>query len=438
MLVPCGIAKCDIIVEDYVEDLSYLFNTLPSILTISIQCEDDYNIPIGIVIKEKSIISDDNKSIISELEFYSKTEFENSIEGKYSDKLIVSNLSNVIAENLRDFQEIKVKNSYLFKPLETEIINNTIARIGIGKNVSIEVVLLDGELIFGDLSWQTYENYIHLIPVNDLPIDVCCSLEFSKPKNGWEIEDNILLQFNSVNGKIYGDSNVIKIDKKFITGIRSFSLLSDLSISNIPNPDAVSIYNNNVKIASKYALGISNYIEMALSEESIPSEGINFKDDEIIYTDWNFINRIAGGINSVGVSIYGLGASYGKQKSLDDFAMQKLRCETYERIKHVLKGKKKEYNFEGYLIVPQSIETTNIDGENCRLFICSTSSSLEDGNWIPLLVKENCLNYPLEFLHRISSRLKFYGELKQIPVSISGENKSACILCRVIGFLNDN
>ena len=438
MLVPCGIAKCDIIVEDYVEDLSYPFNTLPSILTISIQCEDDYNIPIGIVIKEKSIISDDNKSIISELEFYSKTEFENSIEGKYSDKLIVSNLSNVIAENLRDFQEIKVKNSYLFKPLETEIINNTIARIGIGKNVSIEVVLLDGELIFGDLSWQTYENYIHLIPVNDLPIDVCCSLEFSKPKNGWEIEDNILLQFNSVGGKIYGDSNVIKIDKKFITGIRSFSLLSDLSISNIPNPDAVSIYNNNVKIASKYALGISNYIEMALSEESIPSEGINFKDDEIIYTDWNFINRIAGGINSVGVSIYGLGASYGKRKSLDDFAMQKLRCETYERIKHVLKGKKKEYNFEGYLIVPQSIETTNIDGENCRLFICSTSSSLEYGNWIPLLVKENCLNYPLEFLHRISSRLKFYCELKQIPVSISGENKSACILCRVIGFLNDN
>ena len=187
MLVPYGIAKCDIIIEDDVEDISHFFDELPSILTVSIKDEEDYNIPIGIVIKEKSIISDDNKRINSELEFYSKTEFENIIEGKYSDKLIVSNLNNVIAKNLRDFQEIKFKNNYLFEPLETEIINNTIARIGMGKSTSIEVVLLDGELIFGDLSWETYENYLHLIPENEQTDEVELLLEEFKPKNGWKI-----------------------------------------------------------------------------------------------------------------------------------------------------------------------------------------------------------------------------------------------------------
>ena len=437
MLVPYGIAKCDIIIEDDVEDISHFFDELPSILTVSIKDEEDYNIPIGIVIKEKSIISDDNKRINSELEFYSKTEFENIIEGKYSDKLIVSNLNNVIAKNLRDFQEIKFKNNYLFEPLETEIINNTIARIGMGKSTSIEVVLLDGELIFGDLSWETYENYLHLIPENEQTDDVELLLEEFKPKNGWKIEDYILLHFNSLSGKIHGHSYIIKIDKKFISGIRSFSFSSDLNIKNIPNPDATFIYNNNIKIASKYALGVSNYIEMALSEEGISSEGIYFENEEIIYIDWNFIKNIANGINSVGISISGFGGSYGKQNSLDNFAMQKLRNGTDKRIINILKGVEKEYNFNGFLIVPQSFEKTNIEGENCFLFICSTSPSLEDGNWIPLLIKERFLSYPLEFLHRISSRLKFNGELKQIPVSISGHQKDACILCRVIGYINE-
>ncbi|MBU4222662.1 MAG: hypothetical protein KKA10_13815 [Euryarchaeota archaeon] len=327
----------------------------------------------------------------------------------------------------------------MFEPLKTEIIDNAIARIGMEGEISIEVVLLNGEIIFADLSLITYGNYLHLIPENEQSDEVRRFLENFKPEDGWKIRDSLLLFFNSVDGKKHGASHVIEVNKKFISGLRSFSFAGDafnLGIKNIPNPFATVIYNNNIKIATKYGFTVRNYFEMGLSEEAIPPEGIHFEKEEIIFVDWDFIQHIAGGINSIGVSIANLGGSYGKQKSLDAFVLEKLRNGTYEQIKNFFNAKETEYHFEGFFVVPPDIQNTNIEGERCLLFICSESSSFNvAGNWIPILVKERSLSYPMEFLSKISSGLKFYGELKQMPVSICDVTKSACILCRIIGFL---
>jgi len=327
----------------------------------------------------------------------------------------------------------------ILRRLEPNVLGRSIAELSKKGNTSVIITLVSGELVFGDLTLESQHQYLELIPQQDRNLKVREYIQHVKPKEGWPIREDLELNFNAPEGKIHGHGKIISIPKKLISEIRKIPWknkeLTNLPVKNYPNPFAKIIHDNNLSVSKRYNFEVCDFIECALSREGIPPTGIEFDKQELIYVDWDYFSKIKGGVTQVGVG----GASVGWQRSLQSFVITEMKKRVLARIQRFLAGNfPRPVRLRGFVVVPKIVQKTKIEGEKCLLYVASTHKhGTRQGEWVPIIIKENSLRYPQEFFPRIASEMTFYGEEKQVPVRIDGNAVGKVLMIRAIGYLKD-
>lgn len=322
----------------------------------------------------------------------------------------------------------------IFQPLPLDKVKERTASIEIAYQL-IAVMLVDGDILIGCL------------------------------EKGFRWDGRVIsLGFNTVKGKRYGDSHVVEIPINLIADIQpiplseasipkvasddpSLALLRELGledekyarlpVQDYPNPLATIICEHNSQIIDEHDLSVLIYVERALSEDAIPSEGIELDEDWLLYADWEFFSQQMSGALSVGTNIPIVGVSKDLSPSLQTEVLRRLRESWIDKIrKGTISNAIKEHLMQGRILVPQPSESTDIEGENCIVVICASSDDKSAEETYPVLLKLKSLRYPLEFLGHIISVLTFYGELLPIPLSVFGKTHKRTLLARAIGYLH--
>ena len=328
------------------------------------------------------------------------------------------------------------------KTLDSQLIESSIKSIINSDNWSVILTLNEGDLLFGDFNYRSIffsgtpkeaKNSGLWIPDKweSLPPDSRCAYQI-RP---------VCLAFNSKHGTIYGKYHHVEIKDKFISGIRPLfwteESLSSLKLKNAPNPIASLVCEHNFKVVEKYGLYVAEIIECALPETGIPPNGISFAQDEIIYADWDFFSRLAGGSLSAGA----YGVSLSMERSLYQLVHDKIKDGIIEKISKITKfllGRKLigECRIQGFIVVPKKMITTSIEGEECIVVICSDQKSFNaKAKFMPVILKKKSISYPSEFLPFLNSRLVFYGEIKQVPIKINNKASNYALIARAIGYI---
>jgi hypothetical protein len=250
--------------------------------------------------------------------------------------------------------------------------------------------------------------------------------------------------FNTSAGQIHGDAHFMRVPAEYIAGFRPLvwtrESLSALSLKNVPNPLATRLESHNLRVAKKYNIEVLGYCEKALSKDGIPPDGIRFTQDELIYVDWEFLSRSLGGLLTIGVNLGLVSGQVERQTTLYSIAHDRLKTGTIERFQqwrksHATPG---EQRVAGYLYMPDQETTTEIEGKACLVALCveQRDGSLKQG-FMPVILKRESLTYPGELLDCIASPLVFYGEVRQIPVSVGVLHSPKALMTRVIGYLTE-
>ena len=201
-----------------------------------------------------------------------------------------------------------------------------------------------------------------------------------------------------------------------------------------PNPLATILCDHNLAVASRTDLKVGEYIEYALPQSGIPPEGISFKDDFVLYADWEFFRLQTGGPVSVSG---GIPAIVEIQKELSRSPQQQVLQRLREGpllnpVRQKLSPTAGECLLDGCVRIGKSPMSTTIEGAECQLWTVIAS----DDTAHPVLVKLQMLKYPLELISRVTSSLKFYGELLPIPITLLDTDHELTLLARAIGYLH--
>ena len=329
-------------------------------------------------------------------------------------------------------------NNYIFQPLPAERIKERTDSIEIAFEL-ISVTLLDGEQLIGGLAKH------------------------------WRWGGKLIsLGFNTEKGKRFGISHIVDIPLSLVANIQPIPLseasipkieeddsqlafmrelgmtdakFARLPVQDYPNPLASVICNHNLHIIASHNLAILDHVEMALSKDAIPSQGIFLTEDFLLYVDWDFYSRQTTGSVSVNAGASTLIANAGITKdlspSLQEFVLRRLKISLAERIRKGLSPKIIQDNLvQGCIIMPEPTEDTEIEGEKCIVALCAVSQESNDQVAYPILVKLNCLKFPIEFLGQVNSLLTFYGESLPIPLNVMGRSYKSVFLARAIAYLD--
>ena len=173
-----------------------------------------------------------------------------------------------------------------------------------------------------------------------------------------------------------------------------------------------------------------------MPQEAVSTHGIVFSRTELIYIDWDYFSRQATASVSFGVP--GIGIS--RQGSLQELVYGKLTHGTIEKIERLIPAETgiHEIRLQSHLVIPEEELTTKMENEDCWVALCASQKPVSDEtHCVPIMLKQNSVSYPPEFLPFLNSRLTFYGERKQVPVSIDGVNYDWALMARAIGFVGD-
>lgn len=279
----------------------------------------------------------------------------------------------------------------------------------------------------------------------------------------------ILIGFNTEDGRRYGSSYLVVVpvdlvadveviplddestprpadDDPAVAGLRLIlgqELLDSLDLRIAPrdyaNPLASIICEHNLSVASSNGLRVEGYVERALSQEAVPQDGVRFDSDVLLYVDWDFFLREAAGGIAVSAGIPGV-VEVEKQagQSLQSQVLQRLRGSVKRRIADEVRRRASptmgEQVVHGILDVPESGQTTELEGDECELLVARDPDSGESS---PVLVKVGSLSYPREFLPLVRSKLAIYGETRPIPVRVLGADYESVLLARAIAYLHE-
>ncbi len=273
----------------------------------------------------------------------------------------------------------------------------------------------------------------------------------------------ILVNFNRDEGRRHGYSHIVEVPPDVVAGLTGVPLTLepgdpeidwlrrilgagmdedvDLRIPprDYPNPLESIISEHSLSVASAHGLAVSGYIQEALSRDAVPPEGIWFNDDVLLYVDWDFFLGETGGGLAVSAGIPGI-VEIQKQSG------PSLRSQVLQRVRGSLSGKiadeirrrisptMGEQVICGTLDVPESGQTTEVEGDECELVV---ACDVDSGESWAVLLKVGCLSYPNEFLPLVKSKLVVYGEMKPIPVRVMGSVYECVLLARAIAYLDE-
>ena len=173
-------------------------------------------------------------------------------------------------------------------PLNDQEIRDFCRELAKSDSYSVIITLTSGELLFGDL-------HLEIKFLNEKPDETLWYISRYEEGFGYlsvKLQPENLL-FNTENGRKFGDSYIINLKNKLISGIRQFTWNHDNfeAMRWIPNPYAKLIAENNLRVAKNNNLNVGDSIEASLSNPNLPSDGIEFEYEELIYIDWDFIKN---------------------------------------------------------------------------------------------------------------------------------------------------
>ncbi len=280
----------------------------------------------------------------------------------------------------------------------------------------------------------------------------------------WDGE-TVLLAFNMPEGKRYGHAQLAKVPATAISAIHKVPLsqestpklaeddveieffkgmgfgideirkITSLAVHNYPNPLASIIYEHNMPIVEAHNFEVWGLVEKSLSQDGIPTKGIYFDKDFLMYADWDFFQTQAKG--EISISAAPVPGLVQIEKSIrmspEELVLRRLKSSLDDRIRRTVSPATGEYRLlQGVLLVPDPAQDEIMEGEVSYLYQVGIST---DGSICPILIKAKHLKFPIGFLNKVSSKLTFYGEMLPIPVSIVGSNYSQVLLSRAIAHL---
>ncbi len=315
------------------------------------------------------------------------------------------------------------------KALAKEEIISTLQEMLENDSWQISIVLTSGDILIGDFfpEWimESKEN------INNLWIPERHKKQPKGNRFGLIFDRAINIVFNSPKGTIHGEANTVEIPFEKIANIKKLNWenpdIKENGLKNISNPMASIINKQNRQVADRNSLDVRLYLEMALAHENVSNEGIFFEDDELIYIDTDFFNNSQWGNVSLGpISLGGTTGAY-------QLAKIKLCGSVIQKTLRVLSGNFMEpINLLGFLYLPKSEITTELEGVNCFVVLCKSDDTL-----LPVFVKKESLCYPCEYMELIKSKLMFYGEIKQIPIKVEESNYTKVLFARAIAFIKN-
>jgi hypothetical protein len=277
-------------------------------------------------------------------------------------------------------------------------------------------------------------------------------------------KESINIAFNMSDGRRYGQSRIIEVPITCISSIKIIPLNEDcapriqsndpeaeflrefgfdiegsikLPAHNYPNPLASTIYEHNMPIAEANNFKALYLIEESLSQDGIPTEGIHFYDDFLMYVDWEFFQTQSKDGTSIAIApLPGL-VQFEKSGRLspEEQVLHRLKASLTGKLTQMIPSSSTGiYSLlSAILLVPDPAQDEEIEGEKCYLYQIANSTN---GDLLPILIKSKMLKYPRGFLNRVSSKLVFYGEILQIPVAILGNQHDSVLLVRAIAYLS--
>lgn len=278
--------------------------------------------------------------------------------------------------------------------------------------------------------------------------------------NGKEIH----VGFNTKEGKVFGGSHAVIIPINLIANITQVPLadesipkfpeddinvkfirelgLGDGSpvkyyVQDYPNPLATIIAEHNLTISNARNLAILEWVEMSLSSDAVPPQGILLERDFILYADWDYFSRQMHGATSLSASAGVVGVTKDFSPSQQSFVFNHL-SQNFQKIKNiqdvVVQTGVDEIFARGCILSPQPPQDTEIEGEKCILLACGNAQDTGEAVY-PVLVKQKAFKFPMEFIGQVRSQLVFYGEFLPVPLEVFGRKQQYTILARAIGYL---
>lgn len=147
-----------------------------------------------------------------------------------------------------------------------------------------------------------------------------------------------------------------------------------------------------------------------------------------IYADWEYINRISGGLNSIGAGLFIVSGSVGWQKSLYGIREQ-LMEKNVQRLDSINQSEMESVVISAYIDIVRmkkgskmSMPYEVIEGEKWFPVILSekrmsVSCDFKTKAWCVGYMKEACILVPKTVFESIQEPVKIQGEI--IPISIS-------------------
>ena len=313
-------------------------------------------------------------------------------------------------------------------PLPKERIIQKLKSIVDGESWNISLTLLSGHFLIGAFFLEWTQKTAKNAEIIWFP-----KSSQKQPETfrfGLVFETGFKIVFNSPKGTTHGEANLIDVPFDKIADIKELAWenpdLKEKGLKNVSNPLATIINKCNIVASEKNSLEVMLYCEMALAQENVGDEGISFKNDELIYIDIDFFNNCQ---STLEVGPMSFGSSIGAYA----LANAILQNSILQRTLNTISGNLAEpRNFLGRLHLPPEEITTTLEGEDCFVVMCQT-----DEFTLPICLKRNSLSYPFEYMNLINSMLIFYGELKQIPINISGRRYDRVLFARAIAFIRN-
>jgi len=201
------------------------------------------------------------------------------------------------------------------------------------------------------------------------------------------------------------------------------------------------VAKNTINAARKHNFRVTGFA-LYLLMPGRPTN-IELKEDMPLYADWDYFSDRAGGLKSIGVSVFGFGGSVGGERSLFGELMR-YASDKPRSVKEILYGP----SYIEHVVLHGRILQLNrkkykryMEGSDWTLFILTpfgdvstADQAVKRGEWLPVFLNPKCFLYPVEDFPLIKSTYYVAGELIPYNLRLNDHTTNQAIKVRAIYF----
>jgi hypothetical protein len=312
------------------------------------------------------------------------------------------------------------------EPLGTTRLHQRLRDIIDSRHWSLCVTLTTGDVLFGDF----YGLNVPIDNPHGFALHVPSYLDERSRSLGFAFRlEPFEIVYNDTDGAVHGGASVLVIPNDRVAAIETvwWDVVSRTGFKNIPNPYASLVWNHNEAVAQRIGIDRGGIAEFALSTSHVTTEDIHFTNQQLLYADYAYFERLPS--TSLSVGLFGAGA--GVTAGIDSLVLSVLQGDFTGRVR--IPGTLQRHL--GFIEPLPDDVNTEFEGAEWLLFVLSPPFPMTHRH--PVLFKRTAVSYPREFWPYIKSPLVVIGETMQIPLAYRGEVWTEAITARVIGFVPD-